>query len=54
MDDFNAKEQAGKTNILIPCLVKVGQNAFSDETAAFDTLLASLETNALVLSLSLL
>ena len=32
IDDFNDKKTAGVTNIIFPCLTKVGQNCFVDDT----------------------
>ena len=48
---FNEKETSGKTDLIIPCLTKVGQNPFSNDTAPFDTWLESLNRNALYKSL---
>ena len=28
VDDYNSKERSGVTDIIIPCLTKVGQNIF--------------------------
>ena len=51
VDDFNDKETVGITNIILPCLTKVGQNCFSHDQAAFETWLTSLNKNALYKSL---
>ena len=41
----------GKTNLIIPCLTKVGQNCFSADMEVFTGWLDSLKTNALYQSL---
>ena len=51
VNDFNDKETVGITNIILPCLVKVGKNCFSHDHAAFETCLTSLNKNALYKSL---
>lgn len=51
VDDFNNKESKGLTNIILPCLSKVGQNCFSDNNNTFETWLGSLTKNALYKSL---
>ena len=51
VNNFNHKEKNKITNILVPCLTKVGQNAFSSDTEPFDNWLKSLEINALYKSL---
>ena len=43
VDDFNDKETAGVTNIIFPCLTKVGQKFFVDDTKPFETWLSSLK-----------
>ena len=35
VNDFNIKEKYGVTNIIIPCLSKVGQNIFSQDNETF-------------------
>ena len=47
VNDFNHKENIGQTNIIIPCLGKVGQNIFNSDDDAFTTWLESLNKNAL-------
>ena len=32
VDDFNNKERTGIFRVIIPCLTKLGQNIFCDET----------------------
>ena len=49
--DFNKKESTGLTNIILPCLTKVGQNCFFPDKTAFDSWLSSLNKNALYKSL---
>ena len=49
--DFNLKERTGKTDLIIPCMTKVGQNPFSNDTASFEAWLESLNRNALYKSL---
>lgn len=49
--DFNTRESSGKTDLIIPCLTKVGQNPFSSDTESFNTWLDSLNRNALYKSL---
>ena len=51
ISDFNVKESDGRTNIIVPCLTKVGQNCFSPDRASFDRWLESLNRNALYKSL---
>ena len=43
VDDFNDKKTAGVTNIIFPCLTKVGQIFFVDDTKPFETWLSSLK-----------
>ena len=43
VDDFNDKKTAWVTNIIFPCLTKVGQNFFVDDTKPFETWLSSLK-----------
>ena len=45
--EFNVKERSGLTNILVPCLTKLGQNIFSNEEEPFTQWLESLTENAL-------
>ena len=45
--NFNRGESTGLTNILVPCLTKLGQNIFSSETEPFIKWLDSLNDNAL-------
>ena len=45
--DFDGKERSGVTNILVPCLTKLGQNIFTDDTEPFTQWLDSLTENAL-------
>ena len=45
--DFNYKERSGQTNIIAPCLSRVGQNCFAPDNEAFVAWLDSLSTNAL-------
>ena len=45
--EFNVNEKSGLTNILMPCLTKLGQNIFSDDQEPFIKLLESLTENAL-------
>ena len=47
VNNFNLKEKSGVTNIIIPCLSKVGQNIFSVDTEAFSKWLEGLNENAL-------
>ena len=47
VEDFNIKERTGQTNVLIPCITKLGQNIFSDETDPFSNWLESLNENSL-------
>ena len=49
--DFNKKESTGLTNIILPCLTKVGQNCFFPDKTDFDSWLSSLNKNALYKSL---
>ena len=51
MNDFNVKEKTGETDMLIPCLTKVGQNCFVPNTEDFSKWLESLIKNALYKSL---
>lgn len=48
---FNYGERTGSTNILLPCLTKIGQNCFEPVTDNFDTWLTSLSKNALYKSM---
>ena len=45
--EFNFKEKSGITDVLVPCLTKLGQNIFSEETEPFIRWLDSLKENAL-------
>ena len=45
--DFNNKERSGITDVIIPCLPKLGQNIFVDETEPFSKWLESLKENSL-------
>ena len=47
MNEFNFKEKSGMTNVLVPCLTKLGQNIFSEETESFIRWLDSLKENTL-------
>ena len=47
VSDFNSRERLGVTNIIVPCLSKVGQNYFSSETKSYTSWLESLNENAL-------
>ena len=47
VNDFNAGERTGRTNIIVPCLAKLGQNIFSSETKPLSVWLDSLNENAL-------
>ena len=47
MKDFDGRERSGETNILVPCLTKLGQNIFTDDTEPFTKWLDSLTENAL-------
>ena len=47
MKDFDGREKSGETNILVPCLTKLGQNVFTNETEPFTKWLDSLTENAL-------
>ena len=47
MKDFDGRERSGETNILVPCLTKLGQNIFTDDTEPFTKWLDSLTKNAL-------
>ena len=47
VNDFNIKEKYGVTNIIIPCLSKVGQNIFSQDNETFFKWLEGLTENAL-------
>ena len=51
--DFNSKEISGATDIIVPCLSKIGQNCFSnsDDKSTFYDWLDSLNENALYKSL---
>ena len=51
VDDFHHKEINGITDLIIPCLTKIGQNCFSSTTEPFNTWLESLNKNALYKSL---
>ena len=51
VDDFNVKEKTGATNLLVPCLTKVGQNCFRPDSVEFNKWLESLNSNALYKSL---
>ena len=44
---FNNNEKSGVTDIIIPCLTKLGQNVFSDETEPFSEWLDSHTKNSL-------
>ena len=46
VDNFIPREKSGMSDILIPCLSKVGQNIFSNESESFTTWLKSLTENA--------
>ena len=45
--EFNVKERSGLTNILEPCLTKLGQNIFSNDEEPFISWLDSLTEDAL-------
>ena len=47
VDEFNFKEKNGDTDLLVPCLTKVGQNCFDPNTEEFAKWLDSLNSNAL-------
>ena len=47
VNEFNERETSGQTNILFPCLTKLGQNPWSSETSPFTKWLESLNENAL-------
>ena len=47
VNNFNIKERSGVTNIIIPCLTKVGQNIFSHDNVTFSEWLDGLNENAL-------
>ena len=47
VDSFNLKEKTGMSNVIIPCLTKLGQNIFSSEKKAFTEWLDSLNENSL-------
>ena len=47
MKDLDGRERSGETNILVPCLTKLGQNVFTDDTEPFTKWLDSLTENAL-------
>ena len=47
VEEFNNKERLGISNILIPCLTKLGQNIFSNDEESFPRWLDSLNENAL-------
>ena len=47
MKDFDGRERSGETNILVPCLTKLGQNVFTDDTEPFTKWLDSLTENTL-------
>ena len=51
VDDFNDKETTGISNIILPCLSKVGQNIFVNDKKPFLAWLDSLNKNALYKSL---
>lgn len=51
VDDFNFKESNGQTNLIVPCLTKVGQNSFESDKKPFSDWLNSLNSNALYKSL---
>ena len=51
VDDFNFRERSGMTNIIEPCLTKVGQNPFTEDTDPFLAWLETLNKNALYKSL---
>ena len=51
VDEFNFKEKNGDTDLLVPCLTKVGQNCFDPNTEEFAKWLESLNSNALYKSL---
>ena len=51
VDEFNFKERSGMTNIILPCLTKVGQNPFIEENEPFLSWLETLNENALYKSL---
>ena len=46
VNNFNIKERSGVTNIIIPCLTKVGQNIFSHDNETFSEWLDGLNENA--------
>ena len=46
-DNFNQAETSGLSNVIVPCLTKLGQNVFSSETEPFIKWLDSLNENAL-------
>ena len=47
VNTFNYRENEGMTNILIPCLTKLGQNIYTEETKPYDEWIDSLNANAL-------
>ena len=47
MKDFDGRERSGETNILVPCLTKLGQNVFTDDTEPFTKWLDSLTESEL-------
>ena len=46
-DRFNLKEQSGVTDVIVPCLSKLGQNIFSYGEKEFPLWLDGLNENAL-------
>ena len=51
VESFNRGERSGRTNILLPCLTKIGQNCFAPAPEIFATWLTSLSKNALYKSM---
>ena len=51
VEEFNDKEILGVTEVLVPCITKLGQNVFTDETEPFTKWLESLTENALYYAL---
>ena len=47
VDNFNSKEKVGLTNIIVPCLTKLGRSIYDSKTKPFDDWLESLNEHSL-------
>ena len=51
VNEFYRRERSGETDLIYPCLTKIGQNIFDSDRESFLGWLESLNTNALYKSL---